>query len=381
MIGQHLSINHTPEQVESDVVPFNAEVRKKGEHRGEVGHRRKNGTAFPTLMGTTILKDDNGKPVGLVGIARDITERKQADAVLSRQTEELLRSNAELEQFAYVASHDLQEPLRMVASYVQLLARRYQGKLDADADEFIGYAVDGANRMQGLIADLLAYSRVARQGMPFEMTPCEAVLATALANLKITIAESGAVITHDPLPAVLGSESQLVQLFQNLIANALKFHGAEPPRIHVSANRVMNNDGRRTEPTPGAPDVSPATPSPEPPPLTPSLSSSEGGGARRKGEGEVRFEDAGRAQGSGSAHLSPGKSFWLFSVRDHGIGIDPQHFERIFRIFQRLHNRTGYAGSGLGLAIARKIVERHGGAIRVDSQPGQGSTFSFTLPA
>ena len=200
----------------------------------------------------------------------------------------------------------------MVASYTQLLARRYKGKLDSDADEFIEYAVDGANRMQNLINDLLVYSRVTSQGQVFEPVDCNGVLEEVLNNMQVAVEESRAVVTHDSLPTVMVDERQLGQLFQNLIANAIKFHGAESPRVHVSAER-------------------------------------------RPGD-------------------------WLFSVRDNGIGMEPQYAERIFVIFQRLHNREEYPGTGIGLAICKKIVERHGGHIWVVSQIGQGAIFQFTLP-
>ena len=263
----------------------------------------------------TPMRDADGEIVGVLGIAHDVTERHQAAERLREAMAELARSNEELAQFAYVASHDLQEPLRMVSSYTQLLAKRYKGKLDSDADEFIAYAVDGANRMQRLITDLLAYSRVGTRGRKLEPTDFAAALNAALVNLKLAIDESGAVVTHDPLPTLVADKSQITQLFQNLIANAVKFHSAEPPRIHVSA----------------APD--------------------------------------------------PAGGHWLFSVRDNGIGIEPQYCERIFAVFHRLHTREEYPGTGIGLAICKKTVERHGGRIWAESQLGAGTTFHFTIAA
>jgi len=257
-------------------------------------------------------RDAENQPVRMVGIAQDITERKRAEEKLKLALADLARSNKDLEQFAYVASHDLQEPLRMVSSYTQLLARRYQGQLDASANKFIAYAVDGANRMQRLIEDLLAYSRVGTRAKGFELIDCTAVLDRALANLKAAIDASGAVVTHGPLPAVVHDNLLLVQLFQNLIGNAIKFHVEAPPRVHVSAEQ-------------------------------------------KGGE-------------------------WVFAVRDNGIGIDPQYAERIFTIFQRLHTNEEYSGTGIGLAICKKIVERRGGRVWVESQPGSGSTFYFTVP-
>jgi signal transduction histidine kinase len=254
----------------------------------------------------------DGQYYGRIWYFRDITERKRAEEKLKLTLADLARSNKDLEQFAYVASHDLQEPLRMVSSYTQLLARRYRGQLDATAEKYIAYAVDGANRMQRLIEDLLAYSRVGARAMGFELVDSAAALDQALANLKTTIEQSGAVVTHDPLPRVVHDKLLLAQLFQNLIGNAIKFHVEAPPRIHVSA--------------------------------------------RQKGEE------------------------WVLAVRDNGIGIDPQYAERIFTIFQRLHTNEEYPGTGIGLAICKKIVERGGGRIWVESQPGKGSTFYFTVP-
>ena len=245
-------------------------------------------------------------------LARERQDLLQARQKLQTSITELARSNSDLQQFAYVASHDLQEPLRMVASYTQLLAKRYKGRLDEDADEFIAYAVNGASRMQALIQDLLAFSRVDSQGQRFEPTSVETLLGYALDNLKGAIEEAGAVVTHGPLPDVMADERQFLHLLQNLVSNALKFRGPEPPRIHLSAER------RGSE--------------------------------------------------------------WLFSVRDNGIGIDPQYKERIFVLFQRLHTTAEYPGTGIGLALCKKIVERHGGRIWMESQLGQGATFYFTLP-
>jgi len=258
------------------------------------------------------LVNGEGTYCGRIWYFSDITERKRAEEKLRLTLADLERSNKQLEEFAYAASHDLQEPLRMVSSYTQLLARRYQGRLDADADEFIAFAVDGARRMQSLINDLLAYSRVGTRGREFEPADCAAALAQALANLKAAVEESSAVVTHDPLPTVMADASQMVQLLQNLIGNAIKFHARPPPRVHLSALQRANE--------------------------------------------------------------------WVFSIRDDGIGIDPQYAERIFNVFERLHTREEYPGTGIGLAICKKIVERHAGRIWVESQLAKGSTFHFTIP-
>ncbi|MBW4672475.1 MAG: GAF domain-containing protein [Desmonostoc geniculatum HA4340-LM1] len=267
----------------------------------------------------------------------------------TRQSQELARSNAELEQFAYVASHDLQEPLRMVTSYLQLLEQRYKNQLDINADEFINYAVDGARRMQTLINDLLNYSRVSTRGQPFKRVDCNIVLKQAIANLKLAIADSKAVITYDTLPEVIADATQLTQVFQNLIANAIKFCQNQQPEIHIGVgsgdgemgSRRPEEQGSNQESFPSAP-LPLCPPAPLPPPIQPNE--------------------------------------YIFSVRDNGIGLESQYAERIFIIFQRLHGRDKYPGTGIGLAICKKIIERHDGRIWVESKVGQGSTFYFTLP-
>lgn len=247
----------------------------------------------------------------LYAAARDVTERRSSEEKLQRQTDELERSNRDLEQFAYIASHDLQEPLRIVTNNIQLLARRYQGKLDKDADEFIGFALEASSRMRSLIGDLLAYSRVGARSKEFAPVTLEKIFARVMEYLSPIVESTHAIVTHDPLPPVLGDNVQMIQLFQNVIENAIKFHGAEMPRIHV--------------------------------------------GVRQLGER------------------------WLFFVQDNGIGIDPQYAQRVFVLFQRLHNEQQYPGRGVGLAISRKIIERHGGSIWVDSELAKGTTLYFTL--
>jgi len=249
---------------------------------------------------------------GLVGTAEDITERRLLDQTLVARTEALARSNEELERFAYVASHDLQEPLRMVTSYGQLLMRRHQAQLSHEAQEFLGFVIDGGQRAQALIGDLLSLARIDSQARPLQPVALTAVLEDTLKQLQVRIREAGASVTHDELPTVAADARQLGQVFLNLVGNALKFHGTAAPRIHVGAAR-------------------------------------EAGG-------------------------------WRISVADNGIGIEPRFFERIFMMFQRLHLRSDYEGTGIGLAICKKVVERHGGRIGVQSEPGRGSTFFFTLP-
>ncbi len=273
---------------------------------------RKDGSEFPIEIMLSPLKSTEAMLV--TAAIRDISARKKAEILLQQKIDELSRSNEELGLFADIASHDLQEPLRMVSSFTQLLARRYKGKLDADADDFIGYAVDGVSRMQRHLRDLLTYSRVGTRGKELIDTSSERALTHALANLGSAIADTGAIVTHDPLPAVQADETQLIQLFQNLVSNAIKYQNPGVPKVHVSAAKDREKK-------------------------------------------------------------------WTFSVKDNGLGIEPQYFERIFGMFQRLHKREEFSGTGIGLAICKKIVERHGGEISVASQPHEGSEFRFTLSA
>jgi PAS domain S-box-containing protein len=325
-------------------------ARTQGRMAGEGWRVRKDDSRFWASTVITALLDDRGELRGFSVVTRDITDRKHAEEeierhrqhleeLVRRRTEELeavnrklqaealgheqaaeqllrtsqllARSNQDLEQFASVASHDLQEPLRVISGFLQLLERRCRTKLDAEACEFIGFAVDGASRMQRLINDLLDYSRISTRGIDFAPTDCNEVLRLAQANLRASIEESRASIHCDSMPTVVADKGQLLRLFQNLLGNAIKYRGPEPPVIHVAA---QPRDGQ-----------------------------------------------------------------WQFSIRDNGIGIEPQYFDRIFVMFQRLHERNKYSGTGIGLAVCKRIVERHGGRIWVESQPGQGSTFHFTL--
>jgi PAS domain S-box-containing protein len=271
---------------------------------------RKDGSEFPVEIGLTPMTTPEGTFV--VTTVIDITERKRTADELSAQRQDLLRSNADLEQFAYVASHDLQEPLRAMAGYLQILQRRYRGQLNEYADEIIGHAVDGAVRMQTLLHGVLSFSRVGRKGTLTTFSVDE-VVDRALQDLDLPIRENSAIVTRDPLPNISGNPTELSLLFQNLLANAIKYRGEKPPRVHISAKRDTDS--------------------------------------------------------------------WIIAVKDNGIGIDPQFFDRIFVIFQRLHTPEEYPGTGLGLAICKKIVERHGGRIWIESSSGQGATFFFSLRA
>ena len=308
-----------PEDQERFAADVKAAVEGPAPYYSEYRIVRSDGEVrFLTSQGE-VTRDSAGRALRMVGAVHDLTGRKRAELDVIRTREEitvkaaeLSRSNAELEQFAYVASHDLQEPLRMISSYLQLIETRYKGKLDADADDFIRYGVDGAKRMQALINDLLSFSRVGTRGAAFQEVDSAKALEAALQNLEVAVEEARANVSHGPLPSVWGDGGQLTQLFQNLVGNAIKFRSATDPDVRIEASR----DG-------------PA---------------------------------------------------WAFSVKDNGIGIEPKHFDRIFIVFQRLHGRGDYPGTGIGLAISKKIVERHGGRIWVESEPGKGSAFHFTIP-
>jgi PAS domain S-box-containing protein len=274
---------------------------------------RKDGTRVPVQLTTFVVKGGDGRPIGLAGIIRDITERKQTETRMKQMLEDLRRSNQELDRFAGVVAHDLHEPLRTVKNYVTDLTKRYEGQIDAEADRIIGLAVGAIERMQELINSLLVYARAGSRTLERVPISCEDVLAHVLFGLQAAIGESRAEVTHDPLPTVNADGRQIKQLFQNLVSNAIKFRSKEAPKIHI--------------------------------------------GAERKG-GE-----------------------WVFQVKDNGIGIEADYRERIFGAFQRLHPQTEYPGSGMGLAICKKIVERHGGRIWAESEPGMGSSFYFSLPA
>src|SRR4030042_3490845 len=291
---------------------------------------RKDGTILPVLLSASAIRDNNGNYVMSRSTVYDITVRKRVEeelrkyrehleelveqrtAELKKMADELTRSNKDLKEFAYVVSHDLKEPLQVIKGFLMLFEKRYKDKLDEKANEIIRFTVDGAERMQELIKDLLEYSQVGTKGKEFKPADCSLILNKAISNLKVSIEESGGVVTHDTLPTVTADAIQLSRLFQNLIGNAIKFHGSEAPMVHISTER--------------------------------------------KGDE------------------------WLFSVRDNGMGIDPKFADRIFTVFQRLNSSDEYPGTGIGLAICKKIVEHHGGRIWVESEPGKGATFYFTIP-
>jgi len=318
MIGKSVDLLVPPDR--EDEIPTILKRIRNGDRveHYETKRRRRDGTVIDISLTVSPIKDKAGRIVGSSAIARDVTVAKRADEALGmvdelrQRTDELARSNSELQRFAYVASHDLQEPVRTVATYCELLNDRYKAQLDEKAREWIGYAVAGARRMHGLIADLLEYSRLQSPTRPFAPTDCGSVVAEVIANLRISIDEMQAEVSHDPLPIVTADASQLAHLFQNLIANAIKFRGNQPPRVHVSAERHGDE--------------------------------------------------------------------WVFSVRDNGIGIEPRHCQQIFDVFKRLHPEGQYPGTGIGLSICKRVVEHHQGRVWVESEPGRGSVFYFSLP-
>jgi Amt family ammonium transporter len=296
-----------------DWTEFTRQIERHGRvDNFEARIRRRPGTVTWISTNAHVVRDESGRVLYYEGMASDVTERKWTEELLAARTAELARSNSDLQQFAYVASHDLQEPLRIVGSYAQLFEQRYKAQVDEKGQKWIFYMVDASKRMQRLIEDLLVYSRVGTKGKEPSSVDSRKCVQDALANLRLAIERSGAEVTHDALPHVMADSPQLTQLFQNLVGNALKYRDEERPRVHI--------------------------------------------GGRRDG------------------------THWHFSVRDNGIGIDPRFHERIFGLFQRLHERGKYEGTGIGLAICKKIVERHGGRIWVDSEQAKGTTFHFTLP-
>ena len=322
VIGKNISLLAPPE-LKKEIEELIAKIKLKEKvHHYETLRIRKDGTLINISLTLSPVFDSSGKLIAISNISRDITEQKLAEKKLNeyknsleekveKRTVELAKSNAELEHFAYITSHDLREPLRMITSFLQLLERRYSDQLDQDAHEFIGYAVDGAKRLDDMTKDLLEYSQITSKDREFSQIDSEQILEETLLNLKIKIEENNAIITNDPLPHVYGNEILLVQLFQNIIGNSLKYRSEKTPQIHISAMEKQDQ--------------------------------------------------------------------YLFSIKDNGIGMDSKHLERIFTIFQRLHNRDEYEGTGIGLAIAEKIVHQHNGEIWVESELEKGTTFYFTL--
>lgn len=292
---------------------FQNELERAGSVREyEWKAQKKDGTLRHCLVTATARRDEKFDVLEYQEIIRDITDLKEAEAALRQRSEELERSNKDLEQFAYIAAHDLREPLLAIAAYLKLLQRRCQVNLDADGEKYLSGAINSTLRMDGLIQSLLAYSRLGSEDKSFEYVACNQIIDTVIANLGSIIEETRATVTVEKLPVVLVNPSQMVQLFQNLISNAIKFAGDNPPQIHVGVRRC--------------------------------------------------------------------DAEWQCFVKDNGIGIEPPYFDRIFLLFQRIKNRANYPGAGIGLANCRRIVEHHGGRIWVESTPGKGSTFFFTLP-
>ncbi|MDI6725221.1 MAG: ATP-binding protein, partial [Methanobacterium sp.] len=290
-----------------------AELYSKGSATFQIVHLTKDGKRIPVEVNNHLI-DYKGRKVCLA-ISRDISERKKSEKDQEKLIEDLKRSNEELRQYAHVISHDLQEPLRTIASFTQLLEMRYKGKFDEDAEEFMEYIVDASIRMKKMIQDLLEYSKVTTDAKEFKLINIEEIIKDVLNDLKINIENNRAEITYDTLPDVFGDSKQISRVFQNLISNAIKFRKPdEPPKIHITAKEDKQNNE------------------------------------------------------------------YIFQITDNGIGLKKEYMERIFEIFQRLHTIDEYRGSGIGLSISKKIIERHGGRIWVESTPGNGSTFYFTLP-
>ncbi len=281
-------------------------------YRVEKRFVHKNGNVGWIFLNSSVVYNKAGKPLYFVSQVQDITEKKKMEKQLQQRNEELERSNKDLEQFAYVTSHDLKEPIRKIVGFTELFSNKYKGELDGEADEYIHYIVDGAKRMQRLIQDLLKFSRAGRQRLQLEHTDLTDLLHSAIENLESIVKENTAVISFRKLPVLKVAPVHFIQVFQNLLSNAIKYRSEAAPCIDVSAVR---EDGK-----------------------------------------------------------------WILSFKDNGIGIDPQYFERIFEVFQRLHGNNEYRGTGIGLAICKKIIERHGGEIWVESKLGKGTTFKFSLP-
>jgi len=303
---QHKAEGNGPETILPDDMPLQEAITRGSRVIGRVFDvQRCDGTKGTIMVSASPIKNDKGIVTGGVTTAQDITE-------LRKVQNDLASSNSDLQRFAYVASHDLQAPLRMITSYLQLLDSRNRENLDQDSKDYIGYAIDGAESMKSLIRDILDYSRVNTQGKEFLPTDMDLVIGVVMRDLAETMEETYATVSYGPQPTVIADQTQMVQLLENLISNAIKFHGREHPTVEVSAIRKGN--------------------------------------------------------------------VWQFAVKDNGIGLDPKYKARIFEMFQRLHTREEYKGTGIGLAICKRIVERHGGQIWVESELGEGATFYFTIP-